>query len=155
MNTRSEPPMQAADWFSQFDDFTYNPIETVQTNFTRLAKVRKWGAKLKSKRWVQCQTALFGSLYGTDTTKLEIWQELCRDVLIDEPPNSITKCKELLGSRQVLVNLVNLVEHRMSGEPVIRFSCYRAWREYTVQGRTYPRKAAKEDGFIKALLRKL
>jgi hypothetical protein len=63
-----------------------------------------------------------------------------------------------LGSRDVLVNLVNLIDHRSIGIPVIRFESYHAFHAfhaYTIDGCVYPRKAAKEEGFIKALLRKL
>jgi hypothetical protein len=55
----------------------------------------------------------------------------------------------------VLVNLVNLIDHRLIGEKVIRFKNYNAFVAYTSNGRTFPREAAKEEGFMKALLRKL
>jgi hypothetical protein len=63
--------------------------------------------------------------------------------------------KQVLGSRNVLINLVNLIDHRLVGEPVIRFKNYNEFQKYTSQGHTFPREAAKEEGFIKALLRKL
>jgi hypothetical protein len=62
---------------------------------------------------------------------------------------------QALGSREVLVNLVNLIDHRLSGVPVIRFKNYRAFHKYTIEGRIYSLKSAKNEGFIKALLRKL
>lgn len=64
-------------------------------------------------------------------------------------------CVQVLGSRKVLVNLVNLIDHRNMGVPVIRFKNYAAFREYTTDGRIFPKKKAKEEGFIKALLRTL
>lgn len=54
-----------------------------------------------------------------------------------------------------MVNLVNLIDHRLSGEPVIRFRNYREFRAYTIDDRIYPLRAAKEEGFIRALLRRL
>ena len=62
---------------------------------------------------------------------------------------------QALGSKDVLVNLVNLIDHRSIGVPVIRFENYRAFHTYTTNGRIYPLKEAKKDGFINALLRKL
>jgi hypothetical protein len=50
---------------------------------------------------------------------------------------------------------VNLIDHRSIGVPVIRFKNYNAFCVYTNNGCTYPRKRAKEEGFIKALLRKI
>lgn len=91
----SLPAHQAATWFSAFPAFTYNPSTSLQHNFTRLAAARQWGPKLTATRWVQCQRALFGSLYGTDTSKLAIWQAICRDVGIQVPPGSITGCKKV------------------------------------------------------------
>jgi hypothetical protein len=55
----------------------------------------------------------------------------------------------------VLVNIVNLIDHRLIGVPVIRFKSYRAFHDYTTNDCIYPLRKAKEEGFIKALLRKL
>lgn len=62
---------------------------------------------------------------------------------------------QALGSKDVLVNPVNLIDHRSIGVPVIRFKNYRTFHTYTVNGRIFPLKEAKKDGFINALLRKL
>jgi hypothetical protein len=64
-------------------------------------------------------------------------------------------CRQVLGSRNVLVNLVNLIDHRETGVGVIRFRDYDAFWKYTKKGRVFPLEEAKEDGFIRALLRKL
>jgi hypothetical protein len=90
-------------WFTQFHGFVYEPSAGIQSNFDRLASVRKWGAALKSKRWAECQVARFGNLYGTDTSKLEMWQALCREVYIKDPPGSITGCKKVSTRRSVLL----------------------------------------------------
>jgi hypothetical protein len=55
----------------------------------------------------------------------------------------------------VLVNLVNLIDHRETGAKVIRFQDYEAFWKYTKKGCMFPLREAKEDGFIRALLRKL
>lgn len=62
---------------------------------------------------------------------------------------------QALGSKNVWVNLVNLIDHRNIGVPVIRFKSHKEFREYTQKGRVFPKEKAKEEGFIKALLRKL
>lgn len=63
--------------------------------------------------------------------------------------------QQVLGNRTVLVNLVNLIDHRLIGTPVIRFKNYDEFWKYTSQGRKFPLEEAKEEGFISALLRKL
>ena len=55
----------------------------------------------------------------------------------------------------MLVNLVNLIDHRLSGVKVIRFRNYNQFWAYTSKGRKFPLSAAKKDGFIKILLRQL
>lgn len=168
-----EPENSVSDWFDKFTNFVYDPRSGLRGNFDRLASHRRWGRKLQNKRWSECQTFCFTALYGgnADKNKLEKWQDLCREVRIVDLPGSIGGCKKVrqtlitgdamfmrvqaLGSRNVLVNLVNLIDHRSIGVPVIRFESYRAFHVYTMDGCTYPRKAAKEEGFIKALLRKV
>ncbi|KAF1932868.1 uncharacterized protein M421DRAFT_416470 [Didymella exigua CBS 183.55] len=155
---RNRPAFGATEnWFNQFAGFTYDPTSGLRSNFDRLAAQRQWGHKLKNTRWVQCQISEFGRLYGNDddVSKLEKWQELCREVHVQEVPSSITQCKKVLGGRNMLVNLVNLIDHRLVGEKVIRFKSYKAFVEYTSDGRKFPLRKAKEEGFIRALLRKL
>lgn len=62
---------------------------------------------------------------------------------------------QVLGSRNVLVNLVNLIDHRNIGVKVIRFKSYHEFQQYTRNGRIFPKEKAKEEGFIRALLRKI
>jgi hypothetical protein len=82
-------------WFTQFHGFTYDPPAGVRSNFRRLAEARRWGDALRKKRWAECQVTQFGNLWGTDTTKLETWQALCREVYIKNPPESIKGCKKV------------------------------------------------------------
>lgn len=91
----STNPQAALDWFSQFHEFTYDTTADVTSNFNRLATSRKGGARLRAKWWVKCQNALFGSLYGTDTTKLAKWQSLCAEVGLSGSLPSINKCKKV------------------------------------------------------------
>jgi hypothetical protein len=100
--TMSDPSYDAITWFSSFLNFVYDATATLKSNFNRLAIARNWG---KCKRWIECQVALFGSLYGTDTTKLEMWQDLCREVHIQDPPASITGCKKVSVHRLCILEL--------------------------------------------------
>lgn len=57
----------------------------------------------------------------------------------------------------VNVNLVNLVDHRRrpNSVPLQLFPSYRALRHWTLasRGRIFPKTVAKEEGFVKALLK--
>ena len=152
LNTQTS---KAGTWFLQFPPFVYDPTADLRSNFERLATSRNWGEKLKRKRWAACQIEEFGNAYGTNTTRLESWQNLCREVHIPDPPDSINKCRNVLGGKNVWVNLVNLIDHRNIGVEVIRFRNRAEFLNYTKPDRVFPKKAAKEEGFIKALLRRL
>lgn len=94
-------------WFDQFQGFSYNPFQGLQVNFDRLATGRQWGQKLRKKRWIEIQQFAFTTLYGrnTEMSKLGKWQDLCRDVLIEPVPESITQCKKV-SSHSDLVSCV-------------------------------------------------
>jgi hypothetical protein len=62
---------------------------------------------------------------------------------------------QALKDLDVLINLVNLIEHRTKGVPLIRFHNHAAFLAYTLNGHVFPRSAAKKDVFIRALLRVL
>lgn len=54
------------------------------------------------------------------------------------------------------VNIVDLIDCRRAGTAVRRFPTYGALRAYTVEtGKVFPREAAKEEGFVKVLLREI
>jgi hypothetical protein len=95
--TSADPPNSAPEWFSNFANFAYDPTSGIKSNFDRLAAHRKWGHKLKRKRWTDCQTICFNALYGgdADINKLEKWQALCHEVGITNPPSFIGDCKKV------------------------------------------------------------
>ena len=96
--SRDESTPRANSWFSGFVGFAYDPAAGLRSNFNRLSSQRKWGGKLKGAQWAECQEAGIDRVYGTDTMKLEKWQQLCCDVYISNPPNSITGCKKVTAS---------------------------------------------------------
>ncbi|KAJ5154412.1 uncharacterized protein N7500_009851 [Penicillium coprophilum] len=96
----------------------------------------------------------FAIHFGTDATKLENWQALCLELKIQDPIQSITKCRKALA--KVHVNLVDLIDSRRTGKQVKHFASQKALRKYTIEtGKIFPKSAAKKDGFLKALLREI
>jgi hypothetical protein len=59
----------------------------------------------------------------------------------------------LKALRGVLVNIVNLVNNRRSGEPVLIFPTKRQFLDYTCPDRTYPLNKAVENALMITLLR--
>jgi hypothetical protein len=90
---------QAGAWFLKYPPFIYDLNAGLKANFERLSNDRNWGESLRRKRWAQCQMEEFSYAYGKDTNKLESWQSLCREVGISDPPESITKCKNVSRER--------------------------------------------------------
>ncbi|KAF9697058.1 hypothetical protein EKO04_004828 [Ascochyta lentis] len=158
---------QASDSASSNTDVGYfaqhgiiaDPDDDFNSLFKRLAIQEGISRKQLMKRRNQAIAAEMDAAYGTDVKKLEKWQELCRDVRIEPVPQSITQCKKALS--KVWVNLVNLIDHRRNRKvQLIVFTSYKQFYKYTVgDGDAYdhifPKKLAKKEGFIKALLRNL
>ncbi|KAJ9649046.1 hypothetical protein H2199_000959 [Coniosporium tulheliwenetii] len=140
-------------YFESFTDFVPDPTDSLASEFKRLAIHKKWATdsdKYHHNRRL-AYADQFGQYFGTDATKLENFQRLCVEVGIDPPPLSITQCKKAL--KGVLVNLVNLVDSRRTGEPIKQFDTFKEFRRYTFNGRVFPKDEAKEDTFLKVLLR--
>ncbi|PGG95019.1 hypothetical protein AJ79_10317 [Helicocarpus griseus UAMH5409] len=145
-----------SDFFSRFAGFKPNPSVSAKDEFARLAHNRNWkenGGKYQ-KEWAKFIAWEFSKHYGPQVTKLENWQSLCHEVGIEDGIESITKCKKAL--RSVHVNIVDLVDARRTGKKVKTFRSEAALRNYTLRTeRIFPKKAAKGDGFLKALLREI
>jgi len=94
-NATNGASSQAGSWFFKFAPFIYDPTAGLRSNFDRLATLRNWSKKKRQNHWTECQEEEFGYAFGTDTTKLESWQDLCREIRIKNPPDSIKGCKKV------------------------------------------------------------
>ncbi|KAF2819050.1 hypothetical protein CC86DRAFT_432475 [Ophiobolus disseminans] len=148
------PVAVVSKFWLQFPDFVPVATATFNAEFRRLAKLRGWNAKDQKKHRVEALNAEVAFHYGMCLDKLDRWQQLCADVGIKNAPTSITKCRKAL--RPVMVNLHNLIDHRRNpNTEVRRFKTCSEFSKYTSKGRTFPRECAKQDGFIKVLLKKM
>jgi hypothetical protein len=157
--------------WTHFKGFVPNPKAEFTTEFTRLADHQHWDEKERKRRRPAFIEAEFGSYYGRDPKSLANWQELCRVCKVRWVPEEIHNCQEvcldpLLSShkdevkltivqalRGVLVNIVNLVNSRRTGEGVIIFPTKRQFIDYTFPDRMYPLNKALGDTLMTALLR--
>lgn len=113
----------------------------------------------------------FARFFGHEGDKLENWQRLCRIVGLNVG-TSITQCRKVrrnrygnlpvangvqtLGARDVMINLVNLVGYMRGDAELIEFGSRAEFVRYTrVKRNMFSRDAAKDNGFLRALLREL
>ncbi|KAJ4360197.1 uncharacterized protein N0V89_000757 [Didymosphaeria variabile] len=114
-----------------------------------------WSTREKARRRNEAVETEFDHYFGTDYHDVAKWQELCGLVGLEvHDLSSITKCKKALGSRKVMINLVNLVDHLKNGTPLKKFNNFWNFQRYTLkQGRCMDRTLAKKNAFVNVLLR--
>lgn len=94
----SHPPP----FFERFPGFRPNPSAPVSDEFSRLASHMNWNTKSKKYRemWLKCIYLEFHRHYGNESSLLEPWQRLCRELQI-EAFQSISQCKTVKSGRLV------------------------------------------------------
>ncbi|KIM27374.1 hypothetical protein M408DRAFT_330079 [Serendipita vermifera MAFF 305830] len=145
-------------YWSLFPDFDHNEHAPLQEEFARLAEQNNWdGDDDRSKairriQWGRCFRLEFNKHYGEDASSLAGWQALCKEVRLQNIPESVEECKRALKGR-VWVNIVDLVDCRRTGQKVKRHKTEEALRRYTKSTeKIFPKREAKENGFLTALL---
>lgn len=166
--------METTDYFLRFPNFQRKSTVSLSSEFSLLAQQMRWkkDSKRYKREWSFFLSSEFNIHYGSHATKLENWQALCIELGICHSIESISKCRKVgpsdaqpavllcftkltaqaLGN--IHVNLVDLVNSRRTGQKVEHFPNVTTLRKYTREtNKIFPRSAAKEDGFLKALLR--
>lgn len=98
-NLDSMPSATASSYFLGFSDFVPHPSTSIEQEFARLASSRQWSSG--SKRYKQERRKFLLSEYdhhvGYIQTANDVsqWQDLCRELGIDNPPQSIKDCKKV------------------------------------------------------------
>ncbi|KAF9696932.1 hypothetical protein EKO04_004829 [Ascochyta lentis] len=151
----SESLPDASPFWYQYPGFEPDPRAPFKHELGRLCK--HVGAKTKGEKKTLQTEALTAEIkyhYGASMSRLDRWQELCEEVGIEKIPTSITQCQKVL--KPVFVNLFNLVDHRRNPDlKVLRFQSYGEFNKFTKKGYEFPRGCAKQEGFIKILLKKM
>jgi len=143
-------------YWETYPNFDHNEHNGVQEEFGRLAAMRGWekGGRRYRKEWDLCISSEGQKHLGHSTSSLPAWQALCREVGVREAriPTSIKQCKSRLKT-SVFINIVDLIDCRRTGRQVQRHASKDALRKYTKRTeKIYPKKLAKENGFLTALL---
>ncbi|KAF2186019.1 hypothetical protein K469DRAFT_574704 [Zopfia rhizophila CBS 207.26] len=148
--------MDGNTFFTSFPGFESDPSAPASTEFFRLARHMGWESGTATYREIKarCFRSEFAAHFGRDASKLQHWQGLCLELGIEERIETISSCKKALA--EVYVNIVDLVDCRRTGDTPHTFSSLEDLRRYTKSSRKiFPRDEAKEEGFLKALLRGL
>ncbi|KZP17202.1 hypothetical protein FIBSPDRAFT_973907 [Athelia psychrophila] len=144
--------MASAYWAAFAPAFIRDSQAGFAAEFARLAAQKRWNPR--SKAWrrerIRCYSQEFEALYGA-SDKLEGWVLLCAEVGAKEIPASKTQAKKILN--RTWVNLVDLMECRATANPVFTHRSRNALRDYTIEeDKIFPKKAAKNNGFLSVLL---
>ncbi|KAG2338291.1 hypothetical protein BDR05DRAFT_969366 [Suillus weaverae] len=95
----------------------------------------------------------FNEIYGTDVNNLTSWRTLCQIVHISPIPDTLESCREAVKATHV--NIVDLVDTKVTGEPVTVVSEVDQ-SEYTIStGKFFPRDNAYAGGLLRYLLRRI
>jgi hypothetical protein len=94
-SSTSLPAQEVAGFWLQFPGFVPQPKASFKSEFGRLAKKQCWNTKTKQKHQVEALTSEIDFHYGKCLDKLDRWQQLCKDVGIENIPTSITKCRKV------------------------------------------------------------
>ncbi|PLB47849.1 hypothetical protein P170DRAFT_359792 [Aspergillus steynii IBT 23096] len=143
------------EFFSRFPGFQPNPSLSASEEFSRLAHYRNWttGSKRYRKELVKFASTEFGHYYDIGN-KLQNYQALCQELRVEGPLTSVTQCRKALA--KVHVNIFDLIDSRRTGAIVQKFPNNAALKKYTKDTqKIFPKQAAKADGFLKELLRRI
>ncbi|KAF8599060.1 hypothetical protein BDV93DRAFT_498125 [Ceratobasidium sp. AG-I] len=153
----TEPETHLAAFFLQYPDFTYDRSKPAMSEFDRMCKLyRRQDVDLDENDARQgikdVLTQQFNVIYGTDENDLCAWQNLCRVLQHPNVPEDLELCRQLVDS--TFVNIVDLVDNKSTGEPIVHFESEKELSWYTRDtGKYFPRDNAYAGGLLKFLLR--
>ncbi|TFK21860.1 hypothetical protein FA15DRAFT_706874 [Coprinopsis marcescibilis] len=145
------------DFFSEYDDFDYQPRRSATSEFHRLCRHKQWGRydADRDEAHENFKSALvreFNLNYGTEAS-LEGWQALCERLGVDPIPTTLKAAREAVKATHV--NLVDLTQGA-DGRDVVIFPTEVALSNYTKEtGRFFPRDHLEAGDLLRNLLRRI
>ncbi|KAF8682800.1 hypothetical protein RHS04_02058 [Rhizoctonia solani] len=154
-------------FFSEYDDFDYDPTKPVMEEFYRMCDHYLWSnEKDENRRYLDkdrekagenfkdALTLQFNAIYGTDENSLLAWQNLCIILNLGNIPEELNTCRDLI--RSMYVNIVDLVDVPITLSFVKHFKSEMALSTYTkCHGKYFPLENAYAGGLLKFLLRRI
>ncbi|KAL8396581.1 hypothetical protein RB594_003600 [Gaeumannomyces avenae] len=172
------PPSQSH--FAKFEDFKPDDAAPFDQEFSRLASSQEWvpgSQEYTRQRTIAMREELQLHYFSQPPPKLEAvdeedeeaepasaqeialrgYQELCREVGLDEEAagGNVDECKKALKS--TLVNIVDLIDARRTHAKVEVWTDFEKFRAYTLQDgkRIDPNEARASPGYLASLLQRL
>lgn len=100
-------------FFDKFPGFEPDLTAPIEVEFERLALHMGW--RPESKKWRKnrkhCLESEFVAQYGNDASKLQNWQNLCREVRVRQAIESISQCKKVC--RKTLSVIIMSIDPRI------------------------------------------
>ncbi|KAL0948410.1 hypothetical protein HGRIS_010991 [Hohenbuehelia grisea] len=154
---RSSPqhPLITA-FFARFPEFDYNPQAPITSEFYRMCDMFAWDRedperKVAKEELNDAMAQAFNDMYGTDENDIHSWHNLCRVLGIAPLPENLQQCRDAVLTLHT--NLVDFVDRR--GSQVHIFGSLEELREYTRNGKYFPKDNAYSGGLLKFLLREI
>ncbi|QRW27727.1 ABC transporter [Rhizoctonia solani] len=137
----------------KYSSFVYDDSQPVMSEFYRMCDWFGWEKDDEERKEARdrLKDALvqeFNAIYGTDPNSLAAWKSLCLVLNLDNIPNELQACRQLVKS--VHVNIVDLVDTPVTQQPVIHFSSEETLADYTrLTGKYFPRESAYAGGLLR------
>ncbi|KAG1867066.1 hypothetical protein C8R48DRAFT_704088 [Suillus tomentosus] len=155
--THTQTPLD--DFFATYPAFDYDSSASASSEFYRMCDQFCWDREDKEREQAHCdfKDALvqqFNEIYGTDVNNLTSWRNLCQIVRISPIPDTLESCREVVKATHV--NIVDLIDTKVTGKPVTIFYSEAKLSEYTkATGKFFPRDNAYAGGLLRYLLRRI
>ncbi|KDN35285.1 hypothetical protein RSAG8_11720, partial [Rhizoctonia solani AG-8 WAC10335] len=144
-------------FFGKYPSFNYDSSKPVMLEFYRMCDRFGWERDNREREkardhFKNAMVQEFNSIYGTDDHSLAAWQNLCRVIKLADIPDELEACRQLVRSTHV--NIVDLVDTRVTRTPVTHFPSEHALSAYTrTTGKYFPKENAYAGGLLRYLLR--
>ncbi|OJA12927.1 hypothetical protein AZE42_09298 [Rhizopogon vesiculosus] len=155
--TSTQTPLDK--FFAKYPEFDYNSSASASREFYRMCNKFGWGKEDDERQcahndFKDALVQQFNHIYGTDADDLASWNTLCQIVRVSPIPDTLKSCRKAV--KKTHVNIVDLIDTKMTGEPVTVFASELKLSEYTKQtGKIFPRDNAYAGGLLRYLLRRI
>ncbi|KIJ63549.1 hypothetical protein HYDPIDRAFT_112992 [Hydnomerulius pinastri MD-312] len=149
-------PLRA--FFAKYPSFAYDTSNSSSKEYYRLCEELHWDREdvdrfLAYEEFKNALVKQFNMIYGTDESSLHAWRNICEAINISPVPEGLNACRQAV--RDSHVNLVDLIDSKVNGGAVERFSSEIALGEYTKRtGKYFPYGNAHAGGLLRSLLRR-
>ncbi|KAJ4490647.1 hypothetical protein J3R30DRAFT_3278865 [Lentinula aciculospora] len=144
-------------FFERYSEFRYNPSRETMAQFWEMCDCYHWDKEddERTEALAGIRDAIaqqFNAFYGDDADSLEGWHSLFRALQIQDVPDTVKGCKDLIET--IHVNICDLVDHKE--DVPLKHPSEDALAEYSrSSGKIYPRENAYAGGLLRFLLRQI